>query len=90
MMTCRRFRKMQFALIDGVVTERQASAIRGHLHECGHCAQVHAAVRRGLLVARNLPPIEPSPNFMGRLYSRLDLAAPPAHARASTRISARA
>jgi hypothetical protein len=46
-----------------------------HLEACTRCATFDTVVRRGLLVARNLPAIEPSPDFNVRLQNRLRLAA---------------
>lgn len=45
-----------------------------HLSECEACARHDTAVRRGLLVFRNLPPIEPSAKFAERLAARLEQA----------------
>lgn len=60
-----------------------AGAMYGHLQQCERCARLDVVVRRGLLVARNLPPIHPSRDFMPRLEARLrerPLAAVPADA----------
>ncbi len=46
-----------------------------HLDDCERCARFDAAVRRGLLVARNLPSIKPSPEFRCRLQQQLDAMA---------------
>ena len=43
----------------------------GHLQRCARCARLDVVVRRGLLVARNMPPIHPSRDFMPRLEARL-------------------
>jgi len=43
-----------------------------HLLECERCAAHDAKVRRALLVVRNLPAIEPSPDFYARLRARID------------------
>jgi hypothetical protein len=42
-----------------------------HLRACPRCSRHDTAVRRGLLIVRNLPQIEPSPDFMARLNARL-------------------
>jgi len=42
-----------------------------HITECPECAARDARVRRSLMVARSLPPIEPSPDFAARLDRRL-------------------
>lgn len=45
--------------------------MRAHLAECECCARYDTVVRRGLLVLRNLPTIEPSPDFFDRLSGKL-------------------
>ncbi len=70
-MNCRSFRKMHVTYVDGLMDERQAAQMDAHLDECEHCARWNTAIRRGLLVARNLPAIQPSPDFMARLEMRL-------------------
>jgi len=54
-----------------------------HLIECGACARHDTAVRRGLLLFRNLPRIEPSPDFAARLDARLARAREEARLRAA-------
>ena len=46
-------------------------AMQRHLHECEACARHDMLVRRSLLVVRNAPMIEPSPEFSVRLNARL-------------------
>ena len=46
-------------------------AMQGHLSECGECMRHDTALRRGLLVFRNLTPLEPSADFGTRLHARL-------------------
>lgn len=70
-MDCRAFRKSHVAFVDGLMTDRDADAMYGHLQHCERCARLDVVVRRGLLVARNLPPIHPSRDFMPRLEARL-------------------
>lgn len=53
-----------------------------HLLECDACARHDTAVRRGLLIFRNLPPIEPSPHFAARLEARIARAREEARLRA--------
>ena len=45
--------------------------MREHMRACPRCARHDAVVRRSLLIARNLPDIQPSPDFMARLEARL-------------------
>jgi hypothetical protein len=46
--------------------------MQGHLQTCARCSRHDTAVRRGLLIVRNLPRLEPSPDFMTRLNDRLE------------------
>lgn len=43
-----------------------------HLLECERCAAHDTKIRRALLVVRNLPAIEPSPDFFSRLSARIE------------------
>lgn len=70
-MDCRAFRKSHVAFVDGLMTDRDAAEMYGHLQRCDRCARLDVVVRRGLLVARNLPRIHPSRDFMPRLEARL-------------------
>lgn len=45
--------------------------MRRHLFECERCAAHDAKIRRALLVFRNLPAVEPSPDFYSRLSARI-------------------
>jgi hypothetical protein len=47
-------------------------AAERHVRECDACAGHDTAVRRSLMLARNLPPIELSADFADRLARRLD------------------
>jgi anti-sigma factor RsiW len=70
-MDCRTFKTNHLAFLDDTLEERGLVAMQRHLAECGACARHDAAVRRGLMVLHNLPPIEPSPDFRARLSARL-------------------
>jgi hypothetical protein len=70
-MRCRTFRKTHTAYVDGRLNETRSQAMRAHAQTCGPCGRLDVAIRRGLLVARNLPPVQPSANFMLRLEDRL-------------------
>ena len=70
-MHCRTFRNTHTAYVDGLLSKDATSAMHQHIAECGPCARLDMVVRRGLLVARNLPPIRTSPDFMQRLELRL-------------------
>jgi len=84
-MNCRTFRKSHVAFVDGLLDERRSAKLYEHLDRCDQCARLDTAVRRGLLVARNLPQIQPSPDFMSRLQTRLGSSATRWPARAPAR-----
>ncbi|HEY8164913.1 MAG TPA: zf-HC2 domain-containing protein [Gemmatimonadaceae bacterium] len=70
-MDCRDFRENHFAFVDDTLSGIELVPMARHIAECEQCAKHDAAVRRALLLFRNLPPIEPSPNFRARLEERL-------------------
>lgn len=70
-MDCREFRDRHSIFVDGMLSDTEAVAMQLHLSECERCARHDTAMRRGLLVLRNLPTIEPSADFLDRLNHRL-------------------
>lgn len=70
-MDCRTFRKRHIAFVDGRTNDATTVEMYNHLERCERCARFNMVVRRGLLVARNLPPIYPSAGFNMRLWARL-------------------
>ena len=70
-MDCRSFRANHLAFLDDALDDADLVAMQCHLAECEACAQHDTAVRRSLLVFRNLPPIQPSADFQARLEQRL-------------------
>ena len=73
-MDCRAFRKHHLAYLDDTMPGDLLVSAERHVLECGDCARHDTAVRRGLLLFRNLQPIEPSPDFAERLAMRLRCA----------------
>lgn len=71
-MDCRSFRKQHVAFVDDLLPGEDVVAMQRHLLECERCAAHDAKVRRALLVVRNLPSVEPSPDFYARLKARID------------------
>ena len=71
-MDCRSFRKNHVAFVDDVLPGEEIVAMQRHLFDCVTCAAHDAKVRRSLLVFRNLPPVEPSPDFYARLTARIE------------------
>ena len=71
-MDCRSFRSKHVAFVDDFLPGEDVVAMQRHLTECERCAAHDAKVRRSLLVFRNLPPVEPSPDFYARLSARIE------------------
>jgi hypothetical protein len=71
-MDCREFRNKHVAFVDDVLPAVEMDALRQHVRTCIRCSKQDTAVRRSLLLVRNLPPIEPSSEFIARLNRRLD------------------
>lgn len=70
-MDCRRFRKLHVDFVDDTLPGVAMAAMRRHLRGCAACAEHDTRVRRSLLLFRNQPRIEPSPEFRARLSARL-------------------
>lgn len=76
-MDCREFRSKHVAYVDDLLAAVDMEAMRTHLGRCSRCARQDTAVRRSLLLLHNLPTIDPSPDFMQRLNTRLTELGPP-------------
>lgn len=70
-MDCRSFRKHHLAYLDNTLPGDLLVSAECHVIACEACARHDTAVRRSLLLARNLAPIEPSADFSARLEARL-------------------
>jgi hypothetical protein len=70
-MDCRQFREKHVAFVDDVLPSIEMRAMYQHLAVCSRCSRHNTAIRRSLLLVRNLPPIQPSPDFVARLNERL-------------------
>jgi hypothetical protein len=70
-MNCREFRRKHDAYVDDTLSGVDLEAMGRHLRFCDACAQLDTRIRRSLLIARNLPTIEPSAAFTERLQLRL-------------------
>ena len=70
-MTCREFRERHLAFMDGAMPDAELVEMQRHIAECERCERHDTAVRRGLLIFRNLPSITPSPDFSARLNAKL-------------------
>lgn len=70
-MDCGSFRDNHAAFLDNALDAVDLASMRAHRAECADCAQHDATIRRALLLFRNMPTIEPSPDFGRRLNARL-------------------
>ena len=70
-MDCREFRDQHLCFVDDTLPGVELVRMQMHLTECEECAQHDATIRRSLMLFRNLPRIEPSPDFSKRLEIKL-------------------
>lgn len=70
-MDCRQFRKQHAHFIDDTLSGVATWAMREHLTQCEECAKLDSQLRRALVLVRNSPALEPSPEFRQRLAARL-------------------
>lgn len=78
-MDCRKFRDQHALFLDERCTALDAFEMRSHMRYCPACERHDIVVRRGLLLMRNLPTIEPSAGFRARLDARLRESRESAH-----------
>ncbi|MBX7119051.1 MAG: zf-HC2 domain-containing protein [Gemmatimonadaceae bacterium] len=62
-MRCPEFRSQQLSWLDAALDPSRAEAMRAHADACPACATYDRQVRAGLLLARHLPPLRPSPKL---------------------------
>jgi putative zinc finger protein len=77
-MDCRQFRDKHVAFVDDVLPATEMRAMQQHRAVCAGCSRHDTAIRRSLLLVRNLRPIEPSPDFVAKLNKRLAQLGPAA------------
>jgi hypothetical protein len=70
-MNCREFRRKHDGYVDDTLSGLDVDAMTRHLRFCQDCARIDTRVRRALLLAHNLPTIQPSAAFGERLEIRL-------------------
>lgn len=96
-MDCREFRNNHVAFVDDLLPQVEMDRMRRHVTACSRCSRQDTAVRRSLMLVRNLRPIEPSAEFAMRLNARLallgpvsrgDLATPRFHVPSATALAA--
>jgi hypothetical protein len=70
-MDCREFREKHLAFVDDTLPGIELVGMQMHLTECDGCSRQDAIVRRSLMLFRNLPAVQLSPDFSVRLQQRL-------------------
>jgi hypothetical protein len=70
-LSCRQFREGHTDYLDGHLPDAVARQFDTHVQSCSGCQRFDHVLRRGLLLARNLPEIQPSAHFHENLQSRL-------------------
>lgn len=70
-MDCREFQEQHLPFVDDTLPGVELVRMQMHLTECEGCAEHDATIRRSLMLFRNLPRIEPSPDFSKRLEIKL-------------------
>jgi hypothetical protein len=70
-MDCREFRNKHVAFVDDLLPAFEMDAMLRHVSVCPACSRQDTRIRRSLMLVRNLPPIETSPDFFVKLNARL-------------------
>lgn len=70
-MDCTEFLHRYSDYDDSLLPPGELSEVRAHLAACAACARYDRVLRKGRMLARQLPAPEPSPDFEGRLGQRL-------------------
>ena len=73
-MNCQSFRAQHFAFVDLALPDEANDAMLHHREACDACDRFDNAVRRGLLLVRNLPDVRLSTAFGSRLEAKLRAA----------------
>jgi hypothetical protein len=70
-MDCKSFRDNHCTFVDDMLSGVESVAMYKHMADCCKCAAHDAKVRRALMLARSLPPIDVSSSFAESLDKRL-------------------
>lgn len=70
-MTCQEFLARYSEYLDELLDPMEAARWHHHLGRCASCARYDRVMRQGLELVRDLPSLEPSPDFEARLQHRL-------------------
>ncbi|MDX1675996.1 MAG: zf-HC2 domain-containing protein [Longimicrobiales bacterium] len=70
-MDCREFLQRYSEYDDSLIPPEEGDRFRAHMAACPSCARYDRVLRKGRMLARQLPRVEPSPDFGVRLRRRL-------------------
>lgn len=70
-MTCQEFLDGYSDYLDGELDEARAARWQEHASQCESCRRYDEVLRQGLSLVRDLPAIEPSPDFASKLHRRI-------------------
>jgi hypothetical protein len=70
-MNCRDFLDRYSDYDDSLLDPAERELFAGHLRECPRCERYDRVLRKGRMLARQLPPSQPTPDFVPRLHQRL-------------------
>jgi hypothetical protein len=71
-MDCKHIDELLWALCEGSLDERERRLAEEHLAGCPGCARARARAEGVLMAMRSVGEIEPSADFAGRLWGRID------------------
>lgn len=71
-MTCSEFLRRYSDYDDSLLSAEENAAFRAHMAVCASCARYDRVLRKGRMLARQLPQPEPSPEFFPSLHRRLE------------------
>lgn len=70
-MNCRDFIDRYSDYDDSLLDRVERELFAAHLRECPRCERYDRVLRKGRMLARQLPPSQPTPDFVPRLHQRL-------------------
>lgn len=71
MLSCSEIMALHSDFLDGALGQMDAETVRLHLVECAECARYDRVLRNGLRVLASTPYVEPEPEFLHQLHTRL-------------------
>jgi hypothetical protein len=70
-MDCQDFLNRYSDYDDSLLSRSELAVFRAHLGSCPSCARYDRVLRKGRMLARQLPPVRPTDDFLPRLHQRV-------------------